>query len=86
MNATMSGERGRVGAPITKQNRYSVWSPVNASPAQQTRRRSSFARWAGPLLLVILAGYLLFAHGCHGDEDNELFTSLARALMRLWQP
>jgi hypothetical protein len=21
----------------------------------------------------MLAGYLLFAHGCHGDEDNELF-------------
>lgn len=28
-------------------------------------------RW--PLLL--LAGYLLFAHGCHGDEDNELFSA-----------
>ncbi len=24
-------------------------------------------------LLVLAAGYLLFAHGCHGDEDNELF-------------
>jgi hypothetical protein len=22
---------------------------------------------------LALAGYLLFAHGCHGDEDNELF-------------
>jgi hypothetical protein len=22
--------------------------------------------------LLLLGGYLLFAHGCHGDEDNEL--------------
>ncbi len=25
------------------------------------------------LAAVALAGYLLFVHGCHGDEDNELF-------------
>jgi hypothetical protein len=25
------------------------------------------------LALALLAGYLLFCHGCHGDEDNELF-------------
>jgi hypothetical protein len=31
-------------------------------------------RYAAALLL---GGYLLFAHGCHGDEDTELF---ARAL------
>jgi hypothetical protein len=86
MNATMSGERSRVSAPLAKKNRHPVWAPVSASLAQQTRQRPSFARWAGPLLLVILAGYLLFAHGCHGDEDNELFTSFARALVRLWQP
>jgi hypothetical protein len=24
---------------------------------------------------LLLLGYLLFAHGCHGDEDNELFGS-----------
>jgi hypothetical protein len=23
-------------------------------------------------LLLILGGYLLFCHGCHGDEDTEL--------------
>jgi predicted lipid-binding transport protein (Tim44 family) len=82
----MMGERGRVSAPSAKKNRRSVRAPVSASPAQQARQGSSFARWAGPLLLVILAGYLLFAHGCHGDEDNELFTSFARALVRLWRP
>jgi hypothetical protein len=26
--------------------------------------------------LALLAGYLLFCHGCHGDEDNELFARL----------
>jgi hypothetical protein len=32
--------------------------------------------WGRWLLLAAgagLAGYLLFCHGCHGDEDNELF-------------
>ncbi len=28
------------------------------------------SRWP---VLLLLAGYLLFCHGCHGDEDNELF-------------
>jgi hypothetical protein len=26
------------------------------------------------LVLLLLTGFLIFAHGCHGDEDNELFT------------
>jgi len=26
----------------------------------------------GLVIMTLLAGYLLFAHGCHGDEDNEL--------------
>jgi hypothetical protein len=25
-------------------------------------------------ILLLLAGFLLFAHGCHGDEDTELLT------------
>ncbi len=28
--------------------------------------------------MVLMLGYLLFAHGCHGDEDNELFMRLQR--------
>ena len=36
-------------------------------------------RWAGFLLLV---GYLLFNHGCHGGEDNELFAVLRAAARR----
>jgi len=30
--------------------------------------------------LALLAGYLLFCHGCHGDEDNELFASYIQPL------
>jgi hypothetical protein len=28
------------------------------------------------LAVLVLAGYLLFCHGCHSDEDNELFAVL----------
>ena len=44
--------------------------PTAAAPAETIVRR-----YFWPLLL--LAGYLLFAHGCHGDEDNELFSANA---------
>jgi hypothetical protein len=29
-------------------------------------------------LVMAIAGYLVFCHGCHGDEDNELFALLRR--------
>ena len=29
--------------------------------------------WARALLCLMLLGYAVFAHGCHGDEDHELF-------------
>jgi len=32
-------------------------------------------RWLG---LLLVAGYLLFSHGCHGDVDDELFISRVR--------
>jgi hypothetical protein len=35
---------------------------------------------AGLAFLVIVAGYLLFAHGCHGDEDNELLSAVRWAV------
>jgi hypothetical protein len=47
--------------------------PTAAAPAGLIGRR-----YFWPLLL--LAGYLLFAHGCHGDEDNELFTGFSLQL------
>jgi hypothetical protein len=32
-------------------------------------------------LFVLVAGFLLFAHGCHGDEDNELFARIIAAVV-----
>src|SRR5437879_3414847 len=31
----------------------------------------------GWLAVLLLGGYLLFAHGCHGDEDNELLAGIS---------
>jgi len=56
-----------------------------ARSASEGQSKPSLARRAGGAVLIILAGYLLFAHGCHGDEDNELFTSFRQALSRLCQ-
>lgn len=36
-------------------------------------------------IVLALSGYLLLAHGCHGDEDTELFTG-ARHMPALSQP
>jgi hypothetical protein len=36
-------------------------------------------RWCVAILLL-LAGLLVFAHGCHGDEDNELLAQGVAAL------
>jgi hypothetical protein len=30
--------------------------------------------------LLLVLGWLLVAHGCHGDEDNELFAVIGRLL------
>jgi hypothetical protein len=29
--------------------------------------------------VLLLTGYLLVCHGCHGDEDHELFTIIGAA-------
>jgi hypothetical protein len=34
------------------------------------------------LALALLAGYLLFCHGCHGDEDNELFVGARHPVVK----
>lgn len=38
---------------------------------RKCRQLESRSRRTG-VALLILAGYLLFAHGCHGSKDNEL--------------
>jgi hypothetical protein len=37
-------------------------------PEQIASRR----KWRWWLLVLVLGTYLLFCHGCHGNEDNEL--------------
>jgi hypothetical protein len=41
-------------------------------------RRRSVGLWIRYALVVAIAVYLVFCHGCHGDEDNELFALLRR--------
>ncbi|MGF1581618.1 MAG: hypothetical protein ACFCD0_20000 [Gemmataceae bacterium] len=31
-------------------------------------------------VLVLISAFFVFAHGCHGDEDNELFASALRVI------
>lgn len=45
------------------------------APARQATM-DLVARW---LMLTVLSFYLVFAHGCHGDEDNELFAVVKAA-------
>jgi hypothetical protein len=39
-------------------------------------RQQTFPAWVRIAAMALLAGYLLFAHGCHGDEDTELLDAL----------
>ncbi len=49
---------------------------------RDTARGGPPRAWGGWLLaaagVVLLAGYLLFCHGCHGDVDDELFAPANR--------
>lgn len=49
--------------------------PTNEVTCMPRRRR----RWVA---LALLGGYLLFCHGCHGDEDNELFALRGSRMMK----
>jgi hypothetical protein len=46
-------------------------SPPAPLPPEPARRLG----WWRYVAALLLGGYLLFAHGCHGDEDNELFAA-----------
>jgi hypothetical protein len=49
--------------------RLSVYVPP--LPVQNTRPSRRIG-WLGWLSVALLAGYLLFAHGCHGEEKDDL--------------
>lgn len=49
-------------------------------PLNKSTGRRSVWRLLHTIVFVTLAGYLLFAHGCHGDEDTELFAWLTRVV------
>ncbi len=60
-----------------------LWHGLLTVPQQggsQCAKPQAAERWVlRPLAWLLLAGWLLFAHGCHGDEDNELFARLSAA-------
>jgi hypothetical protein len=47
-------------------------SPVRDTSRPVSQHTARFTRWGGWLAFLLLAGHLIFCHGCHGDEDNEL--------------
>ena len=49
---------------------------IDEAEAPARKRDRLAGLWASRLVFAawwLLAFYWLFAHGCHGDEDNELF-------------
>jgi hypothetical protein len=41
-------------------------------PRSVSRHTTRLTHWGGWLAFALLTGHLVFCHGCHGDEDNEL--------------
>ena len=62
----------RVLTPAGNRRVKGLWFGAADQEAAPSTRSAGRMRW---LPLVLLGGYLLFCHGCHGDEDNELFAS-----------
>jgi hypothetical protein len=66
-------DRGRSGVGVT-----GLLTPAGVRTAAAVgwrflRRRIAWA---------VVAGLLLVAHGCHGDEDHELFARLIQGIVR----
>jgi hypothetical protein len=58
-------------APLTRHTTRRAWFvPVRRPAVEEAPSRR---RWWVLAALALVGGYLLFCHGCHGDEDNELF-------------
>src|SRR5262249_26884635 len=59
-----------VDQATTGSSREDGWFCLRPSPVP----RPHWKRW---LAMALLGGYLLFCHGCHGDEDDELLAGLS---------
>jgi hypothetical protein len=71
MSAATQPQAGR------RPTRIPSWEGRGNADAPSPGGLPGWGRW---LLLAAgagLLGYLLFCHGCHGDEDNELFARAA---------
>lgn len=55
--------------------------PEHPRSEQPAPRRGFGLLWSYGACYLLLVGFLVFAHGCHGDEDNELF-ALCVAILR----
>ncbi len=64
--------------PAIDEDRVSQEAAGAAHPHARTSRPMAWTLWLGVGALALFAGYLLFAHGCHGDEDNELWSRAGR--------
>lgn len=56
-------------------SRFVSTTPDNCHDGEGAKRKPTGVRWPFLGALLLLAGYLLFCHGCHGDEDEDLFTT-----------
>jgi hypothetical protein len=66
-NALTGRSASRVVAPRRAAERLG-----RAFPRRAWERGGGVLRLWKLATVLAVAGYLLFAHGCHGDEDNEL--------------
>jgi hypothetical protein len=74
MNAQLEGPRRTVRSPEAPE------AMPREEPAGDGPLKVPLKVMLRIVVLLLLGGLILFAHGCHGDEDNELF-GVVRALM-----
>ena len=53
------------------------------TPTDEATEASPRRRWGLWPVVLLLAGYALFCHGCHGDEDNELLVQAGPAAFQV---
>ncbi len=49
---------------------------ITNQPRCRFQERSRFFTVVRVFVAITFVGHLLFAHGCHGDEDHELFAQV----------